>query len=372
MRPLLPLLLALTLAAGNVTTNARADEILNIGDPAPPLSLAKWLKGDKIDRFEPRRIYVVVFWATWAPVQEAIPHLTDLAHKYRDRGVRFLAIDSYEDEPNQVKPFVDQLGDRIDFSVAMDRAPADNPAQGATARAWLEAAEENGVPTAFVIRDGMIAWMGHPLEIDRPLGEIVAGKWDVAAQARARREAKSLERKARAFRDKVETSYRGKDYSGALAAIDEAITKEPALADEYAKMRFDCLVELGQVDEALKVGDQMLKLHYNQAMGLNNDFFSVVDLAREKAPDPRLVRQALEGLIRANELTKGQNIYILNTLAQTQFRAGDPAAAAATQKQAIRELEAQVTNKSHPFHRTYRQQLDMYRRAADREKKKAS
>lgn len=371
MRLLLPLLAALALATGDATTIARADEILNIGDPAPPLSLSKWLKGEKIDRFEPGRIYVIMFWATWAPGREAIPHLTELAHRYRDKGVRFLGIDSYEDDPNQVKPFVDQMGGRMDYSVAMDKAPADNPSQGATAKAWLEAADESGVPTAFVIQDGRIAWIGHPLEIDRPLAEIVAGKWDVAGQARTRREAKSLERKAKAFRDRVETSYRGKDYSGALAAIDEAIEKEPALTDEYAKMRFDCLVELGQIDEALKVGERMLKRHHDQAIELNNDFFSVVDLAREKAADPRLARQALEGLLRANELTKGRNIYILNTLAQAQYRVGDPAGAVATQEQAIRELEAQVANKSHPFHRTYRQRLDMYRRAADRDAKKA-
>ncbi len=370
MRLLLPFLAALTLASGHALTTTRADEMLNIGDPAPPLSLSKWLKGEKIERFEPGRVYVVMFWATWAPGREAIPHVTELAHKYRNKGVRFFGIASYEDDPNQVKPFVDQMGDRMDYSVAMDRAPADNPSQGATARAWLEAAEESGIPTAFVIRDRTIAWIGHPLEIDRPLADIVAGKWDLAARARTRLEAKSLERKSRAFRDKVETSYRGKDYSGALAAIDEAIEKEPALADEYAKMRFDCLAELGQVDEALKVGERMLKLHHDQAMELNNDFFSVVDLARDKAADSRLARQALEGLRRANELTKGRNIYILNTLAQAQFRADDPAGAVATQEQALRELDAQVANKSHPFHRTYRQRLDMYRRAAAREARK--
>ncbi len=373
MRPLLlPLLAALTLVASHAITTARADEILNLGDPAPPLSLSKWLKGEKIDHFAPGRIYVVEFWATWAPSPKAIPHLTELAHKYRDRGVRILGIDSYEDDPNQVKPFVDQLGDRMDYSVAMDRAPADNPSQGATARAWLEASDENGIPTAFVIQDGKIAWIGHPLELDRPLAAIVAGKWDIAAEARKRLEAKTLERKARAFRDRVETSYRAKDYGGALAAIDEATAKEPALADEYAKMRFDCLVELDRTDAALKVGERMLNLYHDNAMALNNAFFSVVDLTRQKEPDPRLARLALEGLLRANELTKGHNIYILNTLAQAQYRVDDPAGAVATQEQAIRALEAQVTNKSHPFHRTYRQQLDMYRRAEARKSRRAS
>lgn len=372
MRPLLPLLAALTLAAGHAIASARADEMLNLGDPAPPLSLSKWLKGEKINHFEPGRIYVVAFWATWMPSPKAIPHLTELAHKYRDKGVQFLGIDSYEDEPNQVKPFVDQLGDRMDYSVAMDQAPADNPSQGATARAWLEAADENGIPTAFVIQNARIAWIGHPLELDRPLTEIVAGKWDVADQARKRLEAKTLERKLKAFRDRVETSYRGKDYSGALAAIDEAIAKEPELADEYAKMRFDCLTELDRTDEALKVGERMLKLYHDNAMALNNAFFSVVDLTREKDPDPRLAKLALAALLRANELTQGHNIYILNTLAQAQYRVDDPAGAIATQEQAIRELDAQVANKSHPFHRTYRQQLEMYRRAAARKSRRVS
>ena len=57
-----------------------------------------------------------------------------------------------------VKPFVDQMGDKMDYSIALDNVPAGgNPNEGSMAKTWMKAAEENGIPAAFVIRDGKIA-----------------------------------------------------------------------------------------------------------------------------------------------------------------------------------------------------------------------
>ena len=38
---------------------------LKVGDPAPPLAVSRWLKGEPLKRLEPSRTYVVEFWATW-------------------------------------------------------------------------------------------------------------------------------------------------------------------------------------------------------------------------------------------------------------------------------------------------------------------
>jgi opacity protein-like surface antigen len=43
-----------------------ADEpSLGIGDPAPALNVAEWVKGSQVSNFEAGNVYLVEFWATW-------------------------------------------------------------------------------------------------------------------------------------------------------------------------------------------------------------------------------------------------------------------------------------------------------------------
>ena len=37
---------------------------LGLGDPAPEIKAAKWIKGDPVLKLDPERTYVIEFWAT--------------------------------------------------------------------------------------------------------------------------------------------------------------------------------------------------------------------------------------------------------------------------------------------------------------------
>ncbi len=180
-------------------------QTLSIGDPAPKLDVKSFVKGEPVTAFEPGKTYVVEFWATWCgPCRTSIPHLTELQKKHPD--VRFIGVSIWEQDQELVKPFVEKMGDKMAYRVAMDVVPAGGQAnEGAMAKSWMKAAGQNGIPSAFIVGgEGKVYWMGHPMEMDEPLEKIASGSWDlktaIAEHRRATEEQDKIKKLARAQR----------------------------------------------------------------------------------------------------------------------------------------------------------------------------
>ena len=217
---------------------ARAVGEIAPGSSAPPLAVKAWYKGAPVTGFAPGKTYVVEFWATWCgPCKDSIPHLTDLAKKNPE--VTFVGVSVWEDDKDgNVKAFVDGMGDKMDYHVGYSGN------QDGMAATWMKAAGQNGIPTAFVVKDGTIEWVGHPMELEKPLGEIEAGTFDRAAFK------KEFDQRAIASREQMaafkamhdaDAAFRAGRRTEAKAALAATVAKYPTQKDSADAMRFDWL-----------------------------------------------------------------------------------------------------------------------------------
>lgn len=321
---------------------AMAAPTLKVGDPAPPLKVAKWFKGQPVEKFEPNSIYVVEFWATWCgPCKKNIPHLTELAKKFEGKA-RIIGVSIWESEKTdhdkrlaKVGSFVEQMGAQMDYLVAAD----DN--DGSMGKNWMEAAEETGIPTAFIVgKDGKIAWIGYPWEMDQKLQQTVDGTLNLkAVQADAAKKQEEKDAKAKVdalFAPVMELKAQAKAVE-ALAALDKIDAEHPELADRSGFVRYRVL--LGHDDAAASRQALML------ARGPLNDNASALYMMTRDLTEPASrttvdwdVPVALAS--RAVELSKDKPVNYLIVLAHAYFRKGDLTKALETARQAEAKAEA--------------------------------
>lgn len=143
-----------------------AVSFLNIGDPAPSLEGAQWLKGTA-PVFK-NQVTVIECWQhSCGNCRAQIPHLTSLQKKYGDR----ISITAISKEPLEtIEEFLKENGDQMGFTV------------GKVSRDLVEPYMTGlpGVPYAYVVnRDGLIIWKGPPSAIDEILAKAVEGTVDV-------------------------------------------------------------------------------------------------------------------------------------------------------------------------------------------------
>jgi thiol-disulfide isomerase/thioredoxin len=251
-------LVAVCRAADDSKTDELKQE-LAIGDPAPGLQVQEFVKGEPVKQFEKGKVYVVEFWATWCgPCRESIPHLTKLQQE--NRNVTFIGV-SVDEETGEVKPFVEKMGDKMDYRVAID---ARQGGKGRMAQAWLEASGQEGIPASFVVdRDGKVAWIGHPGDLEQPLVQIVAGKWDLITKAAEYKKAKAQERALAKVQDELGLLLRRKEYAEATKLLDKA-AKDLELSDELVVVQVALLSgpgndSAGALPIATRLFDKSLK-----------------------------------------------------------------------------------------------------------------
>jgi len=315
---------------------------VKVGSPAPKLQIEKWLKGSPVESLD-KGIFVVEMWATWcAPCIQNIPRLTALQKQYKDQ-VRVIGVNIWEDSHpvkegtylDRVTTFVSNMSDQMDYTVAFSGAPSP------MSTTWMMASAQAGIPCAFLIKDGKVQWIGHPVALERALTKVLEGTLNVKdpgdPQAKELTKAQERERRIRNTVGRLTTAHQAGDTATVNKLIDELIELAPEeFSYDFQTRAQDMLEKEGEAAWYAYVRKMTSGPLKQEPRSLN--FVAAVILSRELIKD-RDTDLALDLATRAVQITQEKNAAYLSTLASAHWAKDDAASAISTQEKALAALK---------------------------------
>ncbi len=268
---IMPLILALLLpACASDPAGATA-----LGDPAPPLEIKEWLRGEPVTPGDNKHCLLVEFWSTQCPhCVNSIPDLSFLQEVYHKKGLIVLGITSNSAE--QVKTFLEEEKNAkdINYRLAIDAQ------DGLTKNLFMRGFGVQGVPHAFLMdKKGRIIWEGHPRDgMAEAVEQVIAGTYDLTR------------------------------------AMNEDTAE--ALLDIYVYLN----IRTHEKDLITAAGDRMMEKAGDNQRILNQIARTLTtDLRVDTEFSRKTARDAIE---KAYALSRGENPVILETYAKILFRDG--------------------------------------------------
>jgi len=342
----LALLVGLSLAAA---PSAWADEgpvsPLGVGDPAPALDIAHWVKGVEMDdrgnfqpvtTFEPGKVYVLEFWATWCgPCRMGMPHLSALQEAFAGKGVVVLGI-SDESLPRVVQ-FLWQTDTDGRLQNERTRYTITTDPDGSTHAAYMDASGQQGIPTAFVVgKDGRIEWIGHPMQLDPVLEAVVSDAWDREAFREDFARRQRIESAMAEAQPRLMTAAMGGDWETVVKVFDELLLIAPGEENLTLQRLNVLLTRIDDRQRAYAYAKEVAGSHAEDPLFLNAVAWMIVD-------DPEVKHRDLDFALvtaeQANAKAEGKDAGILDTLARVHHDRGDVAKAVEWQAKAAEVAE---------------------------------
>ncbi|WP_246789011.1 TlpA disulfide reductase family protein [Bradyrhizobium sp. CIR48] len=167
-------------------------------------------------------------WPAWsAPCVAALSDLVQLQEKYRDSGVEVLGIaareraQTAEEARSKLDPSltkrVPNLNYRIGFNYTREMD-----------KLWMDSSFSVGIPTSFLVgRDGRIAFIGSPTQLNDVLPKILTGRWRISDEAKAADAERIAEGERTMPISAKLTAAMAQDWAKALSVVEEAVAVLP-------------------------------------------------------------------------------------------------------------------------------------------------
>jgi tetratricopeptide (TPR) repeat protein/thiol-disulfide isomerase/thioredoxin len=270
-----------------------------IGKVAPDFHL-KRLKGGELSLAEFKgKVVLLDFWATWCgPCRQEMPDFEKLHRELSSKDVVILAVDANEAE-DIVAEYIDK--EKYTFPVLLSEGSDVVARYSVNAYPTLVAVDKAGLVADYAVGSGPESEARIRQAIDRAragapaVAVTVTAATPVAPAVPSTKRPDGVPPPAAAvdfFREGVRL-YNGKDFAGAVTALDRAIQLNPRMASAY-EWRGHCNNDLHRLPQAIADYTRSIELFPHQAASFGNRGAAYLDTAR---PD-----EALADLNHAMEL----------------------------------------------------------------------
>ena len=165
-------------AAGLYAQTTKIPDFPDTGEDIGTYPQVEWLKGNPVTAFDPSKTYIIEMWATWCvPCIAAMPHISELNAKFKDKGVVFIAQNVMEYDREKVTAFVKTKAELADLNVAFSGLQNSEFEQR-----WIKAAGITAIPQTIIVQGNKLMWQTTPYALnEKVLQLLVDHKFSIEA-----------------------------------------------------------------------------------------------------------------------------------------------------------------------------------------------